>query len=77
MLHGPLEIEENPFVLLEGKALAAAADKENRAREDRLRRQQSLPVSEKSTRSCQMQSCRTLCPGELNPRRFTRKQPSG
>jgi hypothetical protein len=39
--------------------------------------QRMLPVASKSTLSCQMQGCRALAPGELNPRRFTRRQPSG
>ena len=39
--------------------------------------QRMLPVASKSTLSCQMQACRALVPGEVNPRRFTRKQPSG
>ncbi len=39
--------------------------------------QRALPVAEKSTLSCEMQGCRALAPGQLNPRRFTRKQPSG
>ncbi|CAL8467313.1 g6850 [Coccomyxa elongata] len=75
--HTPLTEESNPFVILDNEALFAVADKENRARKEYLEAQQSLPVAQKSTLSNQMQGGCALPPGALNPRRFTRKQPSG
>ncbi|KAK9916483.1 hypothetical protein WJX75_003220 [Coccomyxa subellipsoidea] len=76
-LHRPLTEDTNPFVLPNDEALFATGDKENRARKEYAQAQRMLPVASKSTLSCQMQGCRALAPGELNPRRFTRRQPSG
>ncbi|BDA40395.1 Cilia- and flagella-associated protein 100 [Coccomyxa sp. Obi] len=77
VLHTPLTEETNPFVIPDNEALFALADKENRPRKEYLEAQRSLRVAEKETLSCQMQGGCALPPGELNPRRFTQKQPLG
>ena len=59
------------------ETLFAWADKENQARKDLQAMQRTLPVHQKRTQCYLMQSCSVLGPGEINPRRFVRKQPSG
>lgn len=67
----------NPFSVPDDETLFAWANKEIQARRDFQAMQRKLPLHEKRTQSYLMQSCNALSPGELNPRRYVRKQPSG